>query len=171
MAAAARFLYRHTLGAMVQQLRTAAGDYAAVLREMGADIRARPLRAAALTGTLCAAGYVCSIAPSERDYLAQLAEAETDLIDCGDRVKSAALQHVRSRRELLGRQQLHYVYLGPVALVMAEDEGREVRTFAATYWTWPQYVSHLRGRILDVGVCRHWIYLERAMENYDLVDG
>lgn len=163
------FVYRHTLGAMWTQLKAAASDYAAVFSDMAATARQKPLRTAAKLTAVGSFAYVCSVAPSERDYLGRLAEAELDLIECGPLANPQALQQVRQLRQLVGQERMDYYHLGPVSLMVVRPEGRAVRTFSATYHdTFWESLQHLQQQTVDVGFWHKWHRIEETMKDYDL---
>jgi hypothetical protein len=167
---AGRFIYKHTLGSAQKSIKAATEDYRVVFKELGEDIRARPVSSALRVCALAAFGAVCLNAPSERDYIDALSTAESDLIECGGAVKRAAVRHVNERLTLRDQGRLQHLWLGPVSIALRRDEPVQLHRFDAAYESFPHQVTTLRGRFLDIGAVGRWLRLEQSMVDYDIDD-
>ena len=144
-------------------------DYAMVFKDFVKGIRDRPFRAAVKLSALGAVYFVYHENPDEQSYIDGLIENSNDLLQLSDLIRNPKSDHYI--QELISYQnqgRLSRKNFGLFSLITVDEYGKDCDLYnTKCYYLQPRW-HQLWKQVVDVGVLRHWYFLEKAMKNYDI---
>jgi hypothetical protein len=157
------------LGKIGRYFKNIYKDYETVAIETWADMRAKKLKSAIYLSILGTSGYLIATNPSEPSFYEQLTCNTNELLMVGNPIRNV---HSDSHMQKLSRyhnQRRLRRFTFCVCCVMWVDN------FDAQVDLYEAQCKHLKvgwldwqERIVDVGVAGRWLYLDRAMRDYDI---
>ena len=154
-----------------QPFRNIILDYYEVLQDIVKSVKTHRVRS--VLGLFCFGGVVYSArqVPDEHSYYAELLDwsNELSLVNEAQQNKISKI-HIDRILHLYANNRLFYVNLGLVAMVMEIPTYPECKNYHNTckhlqprWWTFYD-------RIVDVGMYRKWLVIQRKMVDYDIND-
>ena len=146
-------------------------DYKVAVVDLGKDMKSRPVKAGIYLSILAGTGVLVKTKPSTDSYNAAVIEKTHDLLLIGDLIRNKhSEEYVKDIVSSLKDGQLRFLNLGVCRLVWRSDYSSWLKLYNAQCThlkpRWIEFHKH----VVDVGVCGQWIYLDRAMEDYDIND-
>ena len=140
-----------------------------MLEEAVQDMRQRPVRSAVLLGAAASVGYVGHHNPSGAEFESCMVEASNELLMLSDAIRSpAADSHLRRLIEAQNAGCLRRLNLGVCSLMWCDNYDAGVDVYAARCRAIGVRWRDIPSRVVDVGVLGRWLWLERAMVDYDI---
>lgn len=144
-------------------------DYKTVAIEIGQDMKSRPIKSSIYISLITGAGVLFKTNPSVQDFNARLTESVTDLMLVGDLIRNPSSEKVVDELvELNNQRRLRCYNLGLCSLMCIKNCGPEVGLYAATCKHLKPHWTEFHKTIVDVGVFGRWVFLEKAMEDFDI---
>ena len=152
-----------------QPLRNIVLDYYEVSLDIVKTIKTHRVRS--ILGFFCFGAVVHSFrqVPSECSYYGELLEWSNELSLVNEKEQNqVSKSHIDRTLRLYASNRLRYVHLGLVAIVMETPTYPDCKNYHCTcvhlqprWWTFYE-------RIIDIGMYRRWMVIQRKMEDYDV---
>ncbi|KAJ8040537.1 Mitochondrial import inner membrane translocase subunit Tim29 [Holothuria leucospilota] len=144
-------------------------DYKSSTLDIFTDARDRPIKAAIYITGISVVGYCWSKNPDEKLFDEALLNASNDLLQVSDLVRNPdSNSHLQDLLEMRNKGFIRRMNLGVCSLMWRDNFGTDVSLFDSSCKhlkvTWKEFPN----RILDVGFHGRWLYLEKAMQDYDV---
>lgn len=144
-------------------------DYKSSTVNIFTDIRDRPIKASVYITSLCVAGYLCSTNPDENSFDRALVNASNDLLQVSDLVRNQISDmHLQSLLEMRNKGVLRRMNLGVCSIIWRDNYGANLGLFDSSCKHLKVPWKEFPKRIIDVGIHERWLYIERAMIDYDV---
>lgn len=154
-----------------QPFRNIILDYYEVSKDLIKSVKTHPVRS--VLGLFCFGAVVYSSrqVPSESSYYAELLDWSNELSLVSETQQNkVSKSHIDKSLHLYANKRLRYVNLGLVAMVMEIPVYPECKNYHNTcvhlqprWWTFYD-------RIVDIGIYREWLVIQRKMVDYDIND-
>lgn len=154
-----------------QPFRNIILDYYEVSQDIVKSIKAHRIRS--ISGLFClgAVIYTYRHVPSESSYYGELLDWSNELSLVNEvEQNKVSKSHINRTLHLYANGRLCYINLGLVAIVMEIPKYPECKNYHTTcvhlqprWWTF-------YNRVVDIGVYRKWLVIQRKMVDYDIND-
>lgn len=154
-----------------QPLRNIILDYYEVSQDIVKSIKTHRVRS--VFGLFCFGGIIYSSrqVPCENSYYAELLDWSNELSLVNEAEQNqVSKSHIDRVLDLYASNRLHYINLGLVAVVMERPRYPECKSYhhicvhlQPRWWTF-------YNRIVDIGMYRKWLVIQRKMVDYDIND-
>ena len=146
-----------------------ASDYKEVGKEILQDMKTHPFKSTVYISTIGVTVYFCKHNPTEDNFREQLQNNANDLLLLSDLIRNPVSDNhiqklVRSYNEGLVRR----LNLGICSLMWLDNYDKQVDVYQAQCKSLKVGWLEMRDRIIDIGVLDKWIYMEKAMIDYDI---
>ena len=152
-----------------QPLKNIITDYVEVSKDIATGLKKSPVKSSlwlVLGGFITAFYKKC---PNLSCYRSDVIEYCNELGLCAEGARSGqAKSYVDRVSTLLHDDQVQYVSLGVVAIVMQRPSSPRCKNYHETCPHLRPRIWRLHDRVLDIGVWNQWVYLERNMLNFDI---
>ena len=144
-------------------------DYKEVSKEILQDMKSHPVKSSVYIGTIGTIIYFNKHNPTEDNFRYQLQNNANDLLLLSDLVRNPDSDNhiqklVRSYNEGLVRR----LSLGVCSFMWLDNYDKDVDVYQARCKSLKVGWLEMKDRIIDVGVLDRWIYMEKAMIDYDI---
>ncbi|XP_041360883.1 LOW QUALITY PROTEIN: mitochondrial import inner membrane translocase subunit Tim29-like [Gigantopelta aegis] len=144
-------------------------DYKQAFVDLGQDMKSRPIKSGIYLGLLGAFGVLVKTKPSVDSYNAELIEKAHDLLLIGDLIRNKySDEYLRDVVSSLKDGRLRFLNLGVCRVVWRSNYSSWVKLYDAQCKQLKPRWTEFHKQVVDIGVCGRWIYLDRAMEEYDV---
>ena len=144
-------------------------DYKEVGKEILQDMKSHPVKSSVYMGTIGTIIYFNKHNPTEDSFRHQLQNNANDLLLLSDLIRNPDSDNhiqklVRSYNEGLVRR----LSLGVCSFMWLDNYDKDVDVYQARCKSLKVGWLEMKDRIIDVGVLDRWIYMEKAMIDYDI---
>ncbi|XP_071953719.1 mitochondrial import inner membrane translocase subunit Tim29-like [Antedon mediterranea] len=154
-----------------EYLKALALDYKNVAKDTVSDAKARPIKASIYLIAAASLGYAAHRNPSLEFFNQELCEASNDLLLVGDRTRNLqSNNHVQMLLKYRSKNMIRRQNFVFFSLIWYDNYGSEVSLYNANCKHLSVGWLDLYDRYLDVGVLGRWLFLEKAMKDYDIND-
>ncbi len=137
--------------------------------ETGQDMKDRPLKAAFYISLLGITGYLAKTNPSLESFEGHLLENTNELLQLGKLVRNRKSdEHMQHLMWCFNEGRIRRLNLGVCSLIWKDNFGKEVDVFEAQCKSLKVGWMDMRDRTLDIGIAGRWLWLEKAMIDYDI---
>ena len=146
-----------------------AEDYKSAAKDTVTDIKSRPRKAAVIFSLLGAAFAAFETNPSERAFKDICVENTNVLIQVPHYSrKPDAERYVNEVRWLKNQDRLEFHNFGICSIVLRRDFAEQCDLYEAQCKYLQPALEATHERLIDVGLFNHWIFLEKAMQDFDV---
>ncbi len=144
-------------------------DYKEAGRDAWSDMKARPIKSAVYITTLGTVVYFCKHNPTEASYKVQLQNNANDLLLLSDLIRNPVSDsYVQKMRNAYNAGLVRRLNLGVCSLMWLDNYDPGVDVYPAQCKPLKVGWLDMKDRIVDVGVLDRWIYMERALVDFDV---
>ncbi|XP_071118872.1 mitochondrial import inner membrane translocase subunit Tim29-like [Haliotis cracherodii] len=144
-------------------------DYKTVVVETIQDIKKQPVKSSFYISTLAGLGWLYKTNPSETSFRTQLIHSSQDLLLIGEPIRNPTSDnHIQDLSLTLKDGKLRFLSLGILTLVWRTQHSHWTGLYDAQCKQLKPQWSEFHKHIVDVGVLGRWIYLDKAMIDYDI---
>lgn len=144
-------------------------DYKTVFIEIGQDMKSRPVKSSIYVSLLTTMGVLFKTNPGPQEFQKRLTESVTDLMLVGDLIRNPTSEKALDELcDLNNQKRLRCFNFGLFSLMCVRNTNPEVGLYSSTCKHLKPHWTELHKTILDVGLFGRWIYLEKAMQDYDI---
>jgi len=144
-------------------------DYKTVFVEIGQDMKRRPIKSSIYISLLTTGGVMYKTNPGAKEFHARLTESVTELMLVSDLIRNpSSAKAIDKLVELDSQTRLRCYSLGLFSIMCVKHCSPEVGLYASTCKYLKPHWTEFHKTIVDVGVFGRWIYIEKAMEDYDI---
>ena len=152
-----------------QYLLGIANDYKEAGQDILKDMKDKPLKSAFYIGTLSTLIYFCRHNPTEDSFREQLQNNANDLLLLSDLIRNPVSDsHVQKLISGYNEGVVRRLNLGVCSLMWLDNYDPQVDLYKAQCKPLKVGWLEMRERIVDIGVLERWIYMEKAMIDYDV---
>ncbi len=152
-----------------QYLLGIAHDYRDVAKETLRDMKKHPIKSTFYISTLATVTYFSKHNPSEDSFREQLQCNANDLLLLSDLIRNpAADQHTQRLVSAYNEGTVRRMNLGVCSLMWLDNYDKQVDLYSAQCKPLKVGWLEMKDRIVDIGVLDRWIYMEKAMIDYDI---
>lgn len=132
-------------------------------------MKKRPVKSSIYVSLLATTGVLIKTNPGAKEFQSRLIESVTDLMLVGDLIRNPVSEKaIDTIVDLSNQQRLKCYNLGICSIMCIKNCSPEVGLYAATCKHLKPHWTEFHKTIIDVGVLGRWIYLEKAMVDYDV---
>ena len=144
-------------------------DYKNVAIETAQDMKAKPAKTAFYLSALAGVGYLMKTNPSERSFHGQILEYSNELLQLGDAVRNpSSNDQVQDLIESYNAGCIRHLNLGICSLMWRDNYDATVDLYEARCKSTKVRWLDMKDRIVDIGVVGRWLWLEKALIDYDI---
>ena len=152
-----------------QYLLGIANDYKEVGKEILQDMKSHPLKSSLYIGTLGTLVYFSKHNPTEDSFRHQLQNNANDLLLLSDLIRNPVSDnHVQKLVRSYNEGLIRRLSLGVCSLIWLDNYDKDVDVYQARCKSLKVGWLEMKDRIIDIGVLDRWIYMEKAMIDYDI---
>ncbi|XP_046566674.1 mitochondrial import inner membrane translocase subunit Tim29-like [Haliotis rubra] len=144
-------------------------DYKTVVVETIQDIKKYPMKSSIYISTLAGLGLLYKTNPSETSFRTRLIHSSQDLLLVGEPIRNPTSDnHIQDLALTLKDGKLRFTSLGILTLVWRTQHSHWSGLYDAQCKQLKPQWSEFHKHVVDVGVLGKWIYLDKAMIDYDI---
>ena len=155
---------------LVNYWKNVAMDYEEATKDLLRGCQKKPLKATLISGSLLSFLYLHETRPNAENFRDAYIRMHHDLtlLPNSNRNKASQLHRDRVTR-CENAKTLRFTSLAIATLVWEDNFDSQVGLFAAQCdYVKPTYLEILQDRVIDVGFNGKWLFLEKAMQDYDV---
>ena len=146
-----------------------ANDYKEVGKDILQDMKSQPIKSSLYIGAIGTFCYFWQHNPTEDSFRQQLVDKANDLLQLSDLIRNPTSNNyvqklTRSYNEGLVRR----FNLGVCSLIWLDNYDKGVDVYQAQCKSLKVGWLDMKDRIVDIGVLGRWIYMDKAMVDYDI---
>ncbi|KAK3594578.1 hypothetical protein CHS0354_006267 [Potamilus streckersoni] len=144
-------------------------DYKMAMADIGADMKKKPLKASFYLAGLATLGIMVKTNPSEQSFRCQLIDNTTDLMMIGNAIRNPkSSSHIEDQNKLALKGCLNYQSLLFFSVMYRTEFSSEVGLYEANCKFVKPHWTEFHKSVVDVGLFGRWIYLDKAMKDFDI---
>ncbi|ESO89105.1 hypothetical protein LOTGIDRAFT_106249 [Lottia gigantea] len=145
------------------------GDYKAAFLDTLQDIKDKPLKASFYFSLLGTGAVFYKLNPTEASFKELIIENANDLALVGEPIRSKTSdKFMENVIHKFNDGYLRYQNVGLFSIIYKTEYNKGLKLFNAQCKYAKPHWTEFHKSILDVGVLGRWIYIDKAMENYDI---
>ena len=132
-------------------------------------MKAKPAKSVFYLGALAGVGYLMKTNPTECDFRGQILECSNELLLLGDAIRNPNSNgHIQDLIESYNAGHIRRLNLGVCSLMWLDDYDATVDLYEARCKSTRVRWLDMKDRIVDIGVMGRWLWLEKALIDYDI---
>lgn len=144
-------------------------DYKAVFKDFYLQAKEKPFRFLTALATFGGLYYIYEHNPDVNSYEDTLLESSNELLQISHLIRNPASDsYVQNLLKFRNQERLRIQSLGLLSLVWVSEFGPGCDLYEKhCYYTQPRWKTFPQ-KVIDVGFLGHWLFLEKAMKDFDV---
>ena len=132
-------------------------------------MKEKPAKSVFYLSSLAGIGYLIKTNPNEQSFRGEILECSNELLLLGDAIRNPnSNDHVQDLIEAYNAGHIRRLNLGVCTLMWRDNYDASVDLYEARCKSTRVGWLGIKDRIMDIGVMGRWLWLEKALIDYDI---